>query len=139
MNLTFTNCPAYNISARIAQKAPFLCLCLRPLSSNSRYLFVLRSFPSDGSTCDIAPSLRVFVMNSLQAYRHLFFSESCACDVVHVIGQVFLPCSSFLKVITLQLLPLLPLKAARHKRYPDKVQVGPRVPPSSLFFSKGCA
>jgi hypothetical protein len=36
--------------------------------------------PSKGSTCHNAPSLRLFVPNSIQAYRH-FFSEGCACDV----------------------------------------------------------
>jgi hypothetical protein len=31
------------------------------------------------------------------------------------------------------------LEAAHPKGFPDKVQVGPGVPPSSMFFSEGCA
>jgi hypothetical protein len=37
--------------------------------------------PSNGSTCHIVTSLRLFVLNTLQVYRHFFFSERCACDV----------------------------------------------------------
>jgi hypothetical protein len=35
-----------------------------------------RSLPSNGSTCHIAPSLRLF-----EAYHHFFISEVCAYDV----------------------------------------------------------
>jgi hypothetical protein len=42
--------------------------------------FCLQSLPSNGSTCYTVPSFRLFVPNSLQAYRHFFFSEGCACD-----------------------------------------------------------
>jgi hypothetical protein len=52
-----------------------------PLPSNCRCLIVSWSLPSNGSTCHIAPTLRLFVPNSLQAYRHFFFSEGCPCDV----------------------------------------------------------
>jgi hypothetical protein len=31
--------------------------------------------------CYIVPYLRLFVPNSLQAYRYFFFSEGCACDL----------------------------------------------------------
>jgi hypothetical protein len=31
--------------------------------------------------CHITSSLRQFVPNSQQAYRHFFFSEGCACDI----------------------------------------------------------
>jgi hypothetical protein len=44
------------------------------------YLLIPLSLPSNGSTCYSAPSLRLFVPNSLRAYHHYFFSEGCACD-----------------------------------------------------------
>jgi hypothetical protein len=59
--------------------------------------------------------------------------------VTSVIGLAFLPRGWVLAVITLQLLPLPLLKAKCPERFPDKVRAGPGVPPSSLFFSKGCA
>jgi hypothetical protein len=40
-----------------------------------------RPLPSNGSVCDVAPSLRLFIPNSLRAYCHFFFSKGCACDV----------------------------------------------------------
>jgi hypothetical protein len=44
------------------------CLSAKPLLSN-------------GSTCYIAPTLRLFIPNNLPAYRYFLFSEGCACDV----------------------------------------------------------
>jgi hypothetical protein len=44
-------------------------------------LFVSRSLPSKASTRYIAPSFRLFGLNSLPAYRRSFFSEGCACGV----------------------------------------------------------
>jgi hypothetical protein len=44
-------------------------------------LRVYKTLPSNGSTCYTAPSLRLFVLKSLQAYCHFFFSEGWACDV----------------------------------------------------------
>jgi hypothetical protein len=44
-------------------------------------MLISRSLLSKGSTCHTAPSLRLFILNSLQAYRHFFFSKSCTCDV----------------------------------------------------------
>jgi hypothetical protein len=67
-------------------------IAIQSLPSNGRYLqshylatavvwlLILRSLPSNGS-CRNAPSLRIFVPNSLQAYYHFFYSEGCACDV----------------------------------------------------------
>jgi hypothetical protein len=52
----------------------FLCLAVV-------FLLISRSLPSNGSTCHIDPSLRLFVPNDLQAYRYFFFSWGCACDV----------------------------------------------------------
>jgi hypothetical protein len=53
------------------------------------YLLISRSFPSNGSTCHIAPSLLSFVPNSLQVYRHVFLPdglgktfESCQCSYI---------------------------------------------------------
>jgi hypothetical protein len=62
-------------------------------------------------------------------YRHFFFSKGCACDV----------CYRPRMVITLQLLCYSLLKAACPERFPEKLRAGPGVPPSSLFFSEGCA
>jgi hypothetical protein len=44
-------------------------------------LHMYRPLPSNMSTCYIAPSLRLFFPNSLQAYRHILFSDGCVCDV----------------------------------------------------------
>jgi hypothetical protein len=62
--------------------------------------------PSNRSTCHIAPSLRLFILNSLQVYRHFFFCEGCACDIC---AQPHLPTPwvSFHGDYS-QLLPLLP-------------------------------
>jgi hypothetical protein len=40
--------------------------------------------PSNRSIHHIAPSLRLFIWNSLQVYHHFFFSEGCDCDQSHV-------------------------------------------------------
>jgi hypothetical protein len=62
--------------------------------------------PRSGYTCHTAPSLRLFVLNSLQAYRHFFFSEDCACNVC---DWSHLPsCGSAFHGVSLQPLPLLP-------------------------------
>jgi hypothetical protein len=46
------------------------------LSSSDSTQWLLHSYlPSNGSTCYIASLLRQFIPNSLQAYRHFFFSE----------------------------------------------------------------
>jgi hypothetical protein len=65
------------------------------------------SLPSNGYTRHIAPSLRIFIPNSLQAYRHFFFSEGCACDVC-VIGLTFLPVARMFAVFTLPTAPAAP-------------------------------
>jgi hypothetical protein len=57
------------------------CLRNRYLVTVVLYLIISRSLPSNDYTYHIAPSLRLFVPNSLQMYRHYFFSEGCACDV----------------------------------------------------------
>jgi hypothetical protein len=48
----------------------------KPLPSNVRL-----QYSSLQASCQIAPSLRLFVVNGLQAYHHFFFSEGCACNV----------------------------------------------------------
>jgi hypothetical protein len=53
----------------------------------------------------IAPSLRLFVSNNLQAYLHFFYSAGCACDVCD--HSHLPPRGSVFTVFTLQLLPLL--------------------------------
>jgi hypothetical protein len=88
-----TNCLAYNISAWITQKIPFLCCCLQLFPCKHAclrscysvtavvYFLIWWSLLSNRSTCHTAPSLRLFIPNILQAYRHFFFSKGCACDV----------------------------------------------------------
>jgi hypothetical protein len=44
-------------------------------------MLISQSLPSEVSACHFAPSLRLFVPNSLQALRRLFFSECCAYDI----------------------------------------------------------
>jgi hypothetical protein len=53
-------------------------------------LLISRTLPSNGTTCHIAPSLRLFFPNSIQAYRHFFFSEDCACNVCDRLHLPFL-------------------------------------------------
>jgi hypothetical protein len=92
--------------------------------------FVSRSLPSNGSMWHIAPSLRLFVPNSLQVYHHFFFSEGCVCDVC---DRSCLP-SLWLGscMIALQLLPPACLEQFR-----DKMWAGPGVPPPSIPVSSG--
>jgi hypothetical protein len=109
--------PGYNTSARAAYKTSLpllLCslvawkhVCLRScyLTMAVVYLLISWSLPSNGSTYHIASALRLFVLDSLQAYRHFFFSEGCACDVC---DRLHLPSrGSVLTLITLQPLPLI--------------------------------
>jgi hypothetical protein len=65
---------------------------------------ISQSLHSNGCTCYTAPSLRFFVPNGLQAYRHFFFSEGCVCDVCD--RSHLPPRGSVFTAITLQLLPL---------------------------------
>jgi hypothetical protein len=114
------DCLQGNSSARTPRKTPSsivedACLQLRCLVID--VVFFLRIFlygnvfinplPSNGCTCNIAPSLRLFVPNSLQAYRHFFYSEGCACNVC-VRSHLPSRCSLFYAVTTLQQLPALP-------------------------------
>jgi hypothetical protein len=66
--------------------------------------FVYGVISSNGSTCYIAPSLRLFFPNSLQVHRYSF---PTAVFVTSVVSLAFLPCGSVLAMITVQLLPLL--------------------------------
>jgi hypothetical protein len=72
----------------------------------------------NGSMCHIAPSLRLFVPNSLQAYRHFFFSEGCA--VTSLISLTFLPVAQFARSLL--------------SNCPNSLQAY-----CHLFFSEGCA
>jgi hypothetical protein len=59
-----------------------LCNCCRGnmlvCEANGCCISCFWSLPSNGSTCHMAPSSRLFVP---KAYRYFFFSEGCACDV----------------------------------------------------------
>jgi hypothetical protein len=66
---------------------------------------VYRVITSNRTTCYIAPSLRLFFLNILQAHH---FSFQTTVFVTSVIGLAFLPRGSVLMMITLKLLPLLP-------------------------------
>jgi hypothetical protein len=76
--------PRYIASGRTEQKTPFpnnlyivAGVFTYLLPGNGRLL--IRLFHSNGCTRYIAPSLRLFVPNGLQAY-HYVFSQGCACD-----------------------------------------------------------
>jgi hypothetical protein len=62
------------------------------------------SLVSNGSTHHIAPFLRLFIPNGLQAYHHFFSSEGCACDV-HDQSRLPPPPGFVFTMFTLQLLP----------------------------------
>jgi hypothetical protein len=51
------------------------------LPSNGRPIVGHIGSCENGYTCQIAPSLRLFAPNSLQAYCHFYFSKSCTCNV----------------------------------------------------------
>jgi hypothetical protein len=53
----------------------FYCCVTSPRTWQVPLFCVYEPLPNNRSTCYIAPSLR------LQAYRHFFFPEGCACDV----------------------------------------------------------
>jgi hypothetical protein len=58
------------------------------------YLLISWLLHSNGSTCYIAPFLRLFILNGLEAYHHFFFSKGCA-------WAHLLPCGSVFIVFTL--------------------------------------
>jgi hypothetical protein len=45
------------------------------------YPSISRSLHSNGTTCYIASSIRLFILNGLQEYRHFFLSEGCTCNI----------------------------------------------------------
>jgi hypothetical protein len=51
------------------------------------YSFVFRGRCLATSTCHIASSLRLFVQNSSQAYRHLFFIEGFALNASSLVSE----------------------------------------------------
>jgi hypothetical protein len=59
--------------------------------------------------------------------------------MMSVIGLAFLPMARFWQGLFSNCSHCSLLKAIRPELFPDKVQAGPGVPPSSLFFSEGCA
>jgi hypothetical protein len=75
--------------------------------AQKRSLFT-QSLLSSGSLHHIAPSLRLFVPNSLQAYRHFFFSEGCAWSHNPPHGSVFRGVCSPTGPTTPSLSPLIP-------------------------------
>jgi hypothetical protein len=97
-------CPAYNPSVRTVKKTLLLIVSIvactaigaDPAENTAFQLvhwlagrclasavvsFVSQSLPSNRPIHHIAPSLRLFVPESLQVYRHFFFSEGCVCEV----------------------------------------------------------
>jgi hypothetical protein len=137
------------------RKHRFLCCCLlihccrdvftAPLHINvhGATLLLLRTFASMGMclpsrclaikyssfqpSCHIAPSLKLFILNGPQPYRHFFYSEGCAWFHLPSQGSVFPRCLlSNHSHCSL-------LKAAHPKRLPDKVPVCPGLSQSSCF------
>jgi hypothetical protein len=78
---------AYNPFTRTEHETPFPCCIERPLPSNIRclqshylvtagvQLLASLSLLTIYCICHIAPSLRLVIMNSLQAYHHIFFTQ----------------------------------------------------------------
>jgi hypothetical protein len=98
--------------------------------------------------CHIAPSLRLFVPNSLLAYCHFFFLKGCAwianrhtaiCSFLRavlarsVIGLTFLPLAQFSLWLLFNCSRCSLLKATHPERFPHKVPVSPSLSPSSSF------
>jgi hypothetical protein len=84
-----STCPAYNISDWTSQKTPFLIVVVQLLPWEHVCLRIIsQSLASNGPTCHIAPSLRLFVPKSLQAYHHFYWRQTPKFSVAAVPGSV---------------------------------------------------
>jgi hypothetical protein len=88
------------------------------------------SLPSNGSVRHSAPSLRLFVPTSIQAYRHFFLR---AVPATCVLGFTSLPVARFARCLFFNRSRCSLLKAARPDQIPDKMRPGPGLSPSSCF------
>jgi hypothetical protein len=84
-----------------------MCLPSRCPEMALVYLPISQMSHSNGSTCYIAPSLGLFVLNAIQAYCHLFFSMGCAWS--HL-PPCALDCSVYSPTAT-SLWPLIPSRS----------------------------
>jgi hypothetical protein len=104
---------------------------IESLPSNER-LVSLR-YSGFQASCHIAPSLRLFIPNGLQAHCHFFLSKGCACNVgdwshLPPHGSAFPWClPSYSSRSSL-------LKAAHPEQFPHRMPVHPGVSPSSCFY-----
>jgi hypothetical protein len=96
------------------------------------YPSISRSPHSNSCTCYIVPSLKLFILNGLQSYRHFFFSKSCACD-----DSAWSHLPSCGLVCMWCLLPncchCTVLKASHPEQFPHRVLVGQGVLSSTIF------
>jgi hypothetical protein len=101
-------------------------------------LHVYEPLRSSRSTCYISHPLRLCIPHSLQAHCHFFFSEGSACDICDA-PCLPSPCLSSYGNYSNCSCCLFP-KAIHPEWYPDKVQAGPGVPPSSVicFLDSSC-
>jgi hypothetical protein len=77
LTLCSTSCRLCATSVNIHSSSSLYCMSLTVVV----WLLISQSLTSNGSTCDIAPSIRLLVPNSLQVYRHFSFPEGCARNV----------------------------------------------------------
>jgi hypothetical protein len=93
---------------------------------------IIGLLPSNGSTCHIAPSLRLFIPNSLSLCHHSFLSEVSACDVSPSCKLLGFFCGDFSP--TAPAAPSLrPLAPSSLRRF-QSVQVYHHHPKSLFFF-----
>jgi hypothetical protein len=94
------------------------------------------SLSSNGSTCYIAASLRIFVPNNLQAYSHVLFSKCCACNVW--LASPSFPVPQFSQWLLSNYSHCSILKATHTEWFPNKLQAGlgvTDVPSTSVYSS----
>jgi hypothetical protein len=94
--------------------------------TQSRDNWYQKWLPSNGSTRYIVTSLRLFVSNSLKAYRHFFFFRGLCLWRLWSVSP-FSPVTRFSRRLLFNRSRYSLLKTVRLEWPPDKVQAGPGV------------
>jgi hypothetical protein len=97
----------------------------------STYVFT-EPLLSNGYTCHIGPSVRLFVPNTLQAYSHLFFSRGLCLQRLWL-GPPSLPWLGCWRCLLSNRSRISLLNSTRPEWLPDKVPVDPDVSPSTFL------